>query len=75
MSNSEIPEIPKKCQRFSRDGYSRVAKAIKDRLVVLVINDGISVKNAADSLGINYNTARYIIASYKKQQLIGGKQL
>ena len=51
---------------LTRGYYSHVTRSLKDSLVRMVINDGRLIKDVAEDLNINYNTARTIVAAVRK---------
>jgi len=48
--------------------YNKVSEIDKQRLIDKVINEGHSIKQTAEYLGIKISTAKTIIQNYKKKQ-------
>lgn len=58
QDHTEETQIPRR--------FNKVNKSLKDRLIAQTHTDGLSIKEAAFNLGIDYNNARKIINNYKK---------
>ena len=50
----------------SKKYYSHTDKRKREQLVRLVEEQGLSIKEASDRLGINYSTAKYIVKTFRE---------
>lgn len=53
--------------RRKRTKYKPVENSIREKLILLVVEDKMQLKEAAESLNLNYSTAKTIIRVWKKE--------
>ena len=71
------PEPPTKTNQdkdFKDDENKRIyvslAKEVREQLIHAVEKDGITIKDAAASMNINYSTAKHIMKQYKAYGIV-----
>lgn len=74
----DIPRTPsgrRKYPETRRKTYTLLTDDAREQLIKLVKEDGLTIKAAATSLGLNYSTAKTIFHVYRKEGRIKKKRL
>ena len=67
MSTSSLSNLPSPSSRCHSQRYSRIPMITKRKLLKKVFQDGISIKEAALQIRINYSTAKTILFLYRRK--------
>ena len=69
-SQQETRNDPGTIGRKNKDGNFQVPNDTRERLIVMTQLEGVSVYKAHKKLGINYQTAKYIVKNYRRTRQV-----